>query len=266
MVRSWLSACDYGSTEYVKYNPGRKNLADEKRIDEEGKANNELLKDVRIAMARIYNRAKESVSTNYLWIVEDDVIPPLDVCEKMFRSFCPQTVSVSAPFRHRYEQAFVAWDSSFKLLTGGEGVQTIGGNGFGCVLLRSKVFCKTVFTCSNEFPDFDQAFYAKLDNTQLAKINWDLECQHLSPFFERPVENETRPITPLNEEEFDFEYYLQRNPDVYRAVREGRFVDAYQHYSLHGWEENRPARALERKDAEKSEPNLRRLGPKVLTL
>lgn len=61
----------------------------------------------------------------------------------------------------------------------GEGVERVGGNGFGCVIIRGEVLRQTIFTASIDFAAYDNAFYYRLPLTGLrAKIDWSVECEH----------------------------------------------------------------------------------------
>lgn len=46
-------------------------------------------------MPRIYKRVRVETTTEYLWIVEDDILPPIDACERLLRSLVAITMSVS---------------------------------------------------------------------------------------------------------------------------------------------------------------------------
>jgi glycosyltransferase involved in cell wall biosynthesis len=245
MVKKWLLSCDYGSFQYLPFRTDHKNLADEPRVDQNGYPRHDILREVRLVMPRIYNRIRNLISTNYLWIIEDDVIPPLDVCTRLLESFCSQTVSVSAPFLHRYEDSYVAWTKDDQPLTGGDGVEVIGGNGFGCVLMRTHAFKNHVFTCTEEYPDFDKGFYAQIDHDKyLVKIDWNQICQHLTPRYVDLKLVETQ-STQISEDKFDALFYLNSNPDVYKAVQLGQIESAYSHYINYGFSEKRPARLIQ---------------------
>lgn len=245
MVKNWLINCDYASIQYIPFDTSSKGLADVKRTDDEGYARHDVLKEVRLSMSRIYNRARKHISTDYLWIIEDDVIPPLDVCSKLLESFCNNTLSVSAPFPHRYEKGYVAWGKDSVLLKGGRGVEEIGGNGFGCVILRSSVFKNHVFTASLEHPDFDKGFYAKYRNEYLVKIDWGLECHHLSESYQNEIKKPLKENTLILEHEFDESFYLKSNPDVKKALHLGKISSPYEHYYKFGFKERRPSRKLD---------------------
>lgn len=242
MIRRWLSESDYRDYSYIKYPVGRKGLADEKRTDHDGHGRTDILRDVRVAMGRIYNRLARMVDTNYVWIVEDDIIPPLDAAERLMRGFCQSTVSVTGAFRHRYEDSYVVWNKNHVCLKSGSGVEQVGGNGFGCVMLRSGLLKESVFSRRPDHEDYDKAFYADLKENQIAKIDWDVACDHLSPVYLPEEPPAVRPA--IKRENFDEKYYLSRNPDVKEAIETGAYNSAWEHFELFGRSEGRVARSL----------------------
>jgi hypothetical protein len=171
------------------------------------------------------------------------------------RSFCPGTVSVSGAFDHRYEDAVVAWDETNVCLKGGEGVQIIKGNGFGCVMLRSSLIKKSVFSHIEHNPDYDKAFYDALEPNydpinpkDLVKLDWSIYCEHLSPNYLKgsPLasRNGKTNIIVL-EERFDELTYLQENPDVHCAILTGVYESGLEHFLAYGESQGRPAHLLE---------------------
>jgi hypothetical protein len=84
---------------------------------------------------------------------------------------------VAAPYRSRFHQAYVVWDHRGRnVRQAGHGLQRVGGNGFGCTLLRSELFRSTRFV---EDTDCDRDFYRQLNRTHLAaKVDWDCACGH----------------------------------------------------------------------------------------
>lgn len=173
-VRHWLASSDYLDTRYVSRTVGTPQLADQPRI--------EAADEVRRSMAKIYNFLKTELTTELVWILEDDVIPPLDVARSLLEHFDERTVSVAAPYRSRFHSGYVAWDErSVTYREPQEGVTRVGGNGFGCTILRSESLRQTAFSHALRIPDFDGAFYATLQRKgEVCKINWDVECEHLS--------------------------------------------------------------------------------------
>lgn len=171
-VRNWLVECDYSDVRHFRRQVGTPGLADKPRV--------ESLNAVRRSMARIYNELARSVATPFVWILEDDVFPQTDICEQLMRGFDSRTASVAAPYRSRFHGGYVAWDHFHRTIQHkGTGLSSIGGNGFGCVILRSEVLSQHVFSASDPNPDFDHEFYARLRVSGLAsKIHWDCEAEH----------------------------------------------------------------------------------------
>lgn len=81
----------------------------------------------------------------------------------------------------RFRAGWVAWDKDGKMAENqGEGVVTVGGNGFGCVVLRRSVVGQTVIQHSTPTGDFDPNFYYWLSRTRWkAQLDWGVECEHL---------------------------------------------------------------------------------------
>ena len=174
-VKDWIEDCDYRDVRYLKFDAGFSGLADENRRLPD------IRDQVRIAMARIYNRMLRMVDTEFVWILEDDIIPPDDVCQRLLSSFDAETVSVAAPYPSRFHKGFVVWNqagASYEKL--GFQEEVVGGNGFGCTILRASSIRDNVFTALHNTPDFDIAFYARLKTTGFqAKVNWSCLSQHI---------------------------------------------------------------------------------------
>ncbi|MBI3866830.1 MAG: glycosyltransferase [Planctomycetia bacterium] len=174
-LRSWLSRCDYTDCRHYWQNVGRAGLADEDR--ETVKA------EVQAVMPRIYNRLAREATTEYVWIVEDDVIPPLDAGEMLLRGMDADVASVSGAYRSRFRPGWVAWSKDGNLVEeAGAGLANVGGNGFGCVLLRKSVLQQTVLQHVQPTGDYDPNFYHWLCSTGRwrALVDWSVECEHLS--------------------------------------------------------------------------------------
>lgn len=171
-VRSWLGQCDYSDFRYVRYPVGEPGLADLPRFS--------VQIEVARAMARIYNWVAKEARSRFVWIIEDDVVPPKDACLRLLQGFDHQTASVSGCYLSRIASGFVAWDSDQNRFTHqGEGIEEIGGNGFGCVLLRSAAMDQIVFATDTAPSACDTSFYKQLQFLNWkVKMNWSVKCQH----------------------------------------------------------------------------------------
>jgi hypothetical protein len=172
-VRGWLSECDYPQVQYITMAVADRGLADEDRRGPGVRAR------VQRAMPRIYNRVRAETTTEYLWIVEDDILPPVDTCERLLRSFNATTVSVSGVYQSRFHPGYVAWDQSGRLIAEpGQGVEVIGGQGFGCAILRKSVLGEHVIHHGGR-GDYDPTFYAEMKGSRWqAKVDWGCEVGH----------------------------------------------------------------------------------------
>jgi hypothetical protein len=183
-VRSWIQACDYADVRYVHERVAAAGLADEPRV---GEAHEQVIR----AMVRIYSRLAREVTTEFVWVLEDDVLPPLDACERLLRGFDPQTASVSACYTSRFGTGYVAWSDDQRRITfAGTGLQPVGGNGFGCVVLRTSAAKELPFTTLAGYAAHDNAFYYRLrTGGHKAIIDWSVHCEHFanrSPFCSLP--------------------------------------------------------------------------------
>lgn len=181
LVRDWISRCDYPDVRHLRFAPGTKGLADRPR-DQQIVAVNE-------AMCRIYNQLRECVSTDYVWVLEDDVIPPDDVLGRMLRSFDEHTASVCAPYRSRFDGWYLVWSRErlgdngvhqlTKPLPDSPQVQEIRGSGFGCLLLRTEVLRNHIFCLPAGDHWYDVRFFRELPSRWKRRVDWSCECQHL---------------------------------------------------------------------------------------
>lgn len=197
MVSSWitghrftpLTAEPFADVRHVCRAVGSAGVADAERRN-----NPRSVEHVRAAMARIYNWARANITTNYALILEDDIFPEAtDVIERLLRGFDEHTDSVAAPYHSRYSAHFVAWRTESRakqpipLNQRGTGLETIGGNGFGCTLLRTEFLRSQMFSdvphiaSGGSSHDFDIAFYLQAGQTgRVCKMDWSLHCDHVS--------------------------------------------------------------------------------------
>lgn len=169
LLSCWVSTCDYPCAMVMRQPVGTKGLADLPR--------REATQAVKAAMATIYNQVRGILNTEFLWILEDDVLPPVDVCLRLMSSLDHGCCSVAAPYRSRFGDRFVAWDKTGRNYTQLKSdVTEVGGNGFGCVVLPSEVFCRIDFDPSL---DCDRQFYDRIASTHWrARMDWSCECKH----------------------------------------------------------------------------------------
>ncbi len=175
-VRDWMGKSDYGHITYRNTRVGEKGIADRPR--------REVEEQIGIACSIIYNTFARMVTSPLTLIIEDDVIPPTDVFERLARSLERDVVSVSGLYWHRTIRKPVCWewDEHGKpvLSKPGRGLQPVGGTGFGCLLIRSSALRNHVFQSGPPHGNYDENFFAELtQNTGYrALIDWDCVCRH----------------------------------------------------------------------------------------
>lgn len=174
MLKQWIYSCEYPYLRYIERPMGKDGLADKNR------RNSKVADDVRITVSKIYNDMLRLIENHYVWVLEDDIIPPIDVVEKLLRGFNEKAVSVAAPYLSRFHDGYVAWDYSPKgrrhIRSKRNGYTTVGGNGFGCTIFRKPVLKNQVFRC---YRDFDIEFYNRIRD-KITVVCWDAECEHRS--------------------------------------------------------------------------------------
>lgn len=181
LVRDWISRCDYPDVRHLRFAPGTKGLADLPR-DQQIVAVNE-------AMCRIYNQLRQNLTTDFVWVLEDDIIPPDDLLARLLRSFDEHTASVCAPYRSRFDGWYLVWSRErlgdngvhqlTKPLPDSAQVQQIRGSGFGCVVLRSEVIRDHIFHLPAGEHWYDVRFFHELPGRWKRKVDWSCESQHL---------------------------------------------------------------------------------------
>lgn len=192
LVRQWIAECDYTDVRHLELPLPKSGLADVNRRSPE------VEREVQLYMCRIYNRLRTTLETDYCWILEDDVIPPDDVLERLLRSFAPDVGAVCAPYPSRWDPNYVVWidrdgidagenrpDGSMhtvrakKPASGEPQVVEVRGSGFGCLVLRSELLENHVFTIPEGELFYDPYFFRLMGDHWRRLCDWSCECEHL---------------------------------------------------------------------------------------
>lgn len=235
-IKSWIYGSSFKNIRYMKHAVGRSGLADERRVDVDKSVDMDRYFLIHKAMCEIYNTMRKIVKTPYVWIIEDDIIPPKDTLRKLLKAMQENSavVSVSGVYQHRYQKDHVvAWDFDNSLLKEGSGVVRVKGNGFGCVLLKTAFLGRHVFTPDEKFPDFDRAFYHRIDSDEVALLDWGITCKHLSPLY-TPEPCPHSYESTVSKNNFNEEDYVARYPEVISELDGDILVTPYDHYVLLG--------------------------------
>lgn len=177
-LRRWSAESDYPDVRVMRDDVGPSGLADQDRRKRETEDH------VQIVMCRIYNRLRAAVETPYTWIVEDDVIPPVDALNCLLHHFAPDVGTVGGVYRSRYDPAYVVWDPEGHRVvppaTGKSSVIDVGGCGFGCLVVRSELLKNHVFCVPPGERWYDPVFF-KFMGPWRRLVDFSVECEHLSP-------------------------------------------------------------------------------------
>jgi len=181
-VQDWIDQCDYQDVRHIRRPFGPPGLADLPR-----RRNRPLQRRIRRTVAAIYNWAVDLTETDYLWFVEDDVIPPLaagrHLHETLTRSDATLSASGAYPAKYHpgYEAAVWTDNGARPLRRPGRTVQRIGANGFGCVLFRRDHLKQTRLHNGPPAGRFDRNLYRWAQDRNLAAwLDWRVQCAHLT--------------------------------------------------------------------------------------
>jgi hypothetical protein len=172
-VRQWIGQCDYPDVRHFRRQVGVPGLADKPRA--------ESVSAVRRSMARIYNELARSVTTPFVWILEDDVFPEPGICEQLIRGFDTRTASVSAPYRSRFHNGYVAWDHFHRTMPAarGQDLSRSAGMDSDVSYFVPKSFHSTYSPPVTRTRISTMSFTRELRVSGLtAKIHWDCEAEH----------------------------------------------------------------------------------------
>lgn len=177
-VREWIMDSEYPDVRYIKTNAGRAGLADEQRT---GRPEHD--RKVHQTVAGIYNRAIAECSTDYVLTLEDDIEPPKDIIERLFRAIDDGRVAaVTGAYKHRNGRHWMAWHGTptqHQYAEQVSQVDEIDGTGFGCLLLRRVVADSLKLTTDGPSPFYDcNAFGDVRAMGWKVLIDWSAECVH----------------------------------------------------------------------------------------
>jgi len=180
MLRRWAMECEYGDVRYMETKlskPG--SFADRNR------RNSFVAQVVDSAMPRIYNRMATEATTEYVWVIEDDILPPLDAGRRLMQHFNADVASVAGIYRHRFEEnKLVTWDDMGLMLPDDgskTGVVGVRGNGFGCVIHRRSMLRRFPFHHRANTNWYDANYYIEMAlNAPEMRVlaDFSVRCEH----------------------------------------------------------------------------------------
>lgn len=138
-VREWVARSGYPDVRYAVSNEGRRGLADESR--------NRSWREVQRVVCRLWSQLTRKIDAPWALTMEDDVIPPDDVVERLLRRVNSLVDAVACPYLARDGKRFVVRIKGMPVYPGDfSGVHPVESAGFGCLLVRSDLLESHTFT------------------------------------------------------------------------------------------------------------------------
>lgn len=172
-LRDWLARlnCD---TQLIRL-PGTGPAADLPR-----KNNEDEMRLVCSIMPRLYNAIRPRLTSEYVFWLEDDILPPLDAISRLMQSMDSDVAAVSGMVPSRFDRGYsMTWRDDWRIMRGrGVGVEQVTGTGFGCLLVRRSEIMRQPFH-TGIVGHYDQDFALGVKQAGLRwLIDWSVGCWH----------------------------------------------------------------------------------------
>jgi glycosyltransferase involved in cell wall biosynthesis len=187
----------------------------------------------------VFTTIADEVDTPYLLYIDQSIIPPSNIVQKLMHAVCEHTLSVCSEVAGSTAMNVSNYELLHKGMPLPGAVHRVISNSFSCVLLRSCNF-KEVFSEVNMSYDLcgispERYFYSRIKNNMYPKLNQEVVSEYIGE-----VDEILRSYASPRDR-FDEEYYFNRNPDVKISVEKGEFSSGYEHYLNNGKREGRDA-------------------------
>ena len=171
-VKEWIARSDYQDVRHMQFAVGAKGIADADR--------KQVYMDVQDAVLRCWSRLTKTIDTNWTFCLEDDVIPPDDIVERLFKDLQGGVDAVVGPYMSRMLDHWTVYRDGKTVLPRQErtGMEKIDGAGFGCMLIRSHLLKNHVWTHGPRQGDWYDPWFAKATGLQML-CDWDIPVRHL---------------------------------------------------------------------------------------
>lgn len=175
-VRKYAQTSNWPDVRYFRMSVADAGVADEDRRNSDNK------RAVQRAVSRIYRRMAQEVRTDFVCVIEDDIVPPENGLDLLWQAMGKDIASVSGIYRSRYHGNVVAYDEHRQPIEyDGQDIVDVSYNGFGFCLLRTQLLRDIGIHGGLPTCDYDQNFYAELAKRRdwFCRANWECTCQHL---------------------------------------------------------------------------------------
>jgi hypothetical protein len=177
-IRYWASTCNYLDVRYYTSRLGGAGLAELPRAGALG-----VSTAINRVVAAHYNRLSVEATTEYVFVLEDDVEPPSDAISQLLWGMDANVAAVTGAYLHRDGHGWLAWrgDSLAHDLieSPGQGLEDIDGCGWGCLLVRKSSLMRHRLTSQGPTIFYDVNWSGMVRDTgQKMRINWSVMCEH----------------------------------------------------------------------------------------
>lgn len=172
VVRDWIRHCDYQDVRYVAFPAAEPGLADAERIGRP-----ECNWHINRVMCYIWRKLLVHINQPFVWCMEDDIIPPDDVLERLLTHFTPAVDMVIAPYQNRFVNDEYIGYRAGKIMTkpAEPALEIIDSSGFGCSVFRGELLIDHCWALNKTW--YDHWFAQSRDLKVIC--DWSCEAEHL---------------------------------------------------------------------------------------
>lgn len=187
MLRATLATMDVGRTTYSKAPlPALWEHTPQTLIEGRVQNINNAQYYYEMAVIYAYNTLLTCCPTEYVLVIEDDIVPEPAALKKMLKTVDAYTAAVVAHYECHIQGHSLVWYTTKKgdvhFPRRKEGIEEVGGSGFGCSLFRVSDLRKNPFyTRVHHTPPewYDHITYKTLQRYGKVLCNWDIDVEHL---------------------------------------------------------------------------------------
>ncbi|QDU05681.1 putative glycosyl transferase [Gimesia chilikensis] len=179
-IRGWIKSTDYIHVRHIEFDTGTSGTAVYQH-------NATTSRVAEMTKCWVFNQLREIVITPYCCILEDSVLPPDDVLERLLKPFSKEVGCVSAPYASPENGKPLVW--SHDDYRGNNTIQTpaanedqvteIRGSGFGCIALRTELLKDHVFSVPRNEEGFAQFFFKAMGDQWKRLCDWSCWSEQL---------------------------------------------------------------------------------------
>lgn len=180
-IRSWIKTTDYPHIRHIFFDAGDSKTENQPQ-------NGAAVRTGDRTKCRVLNQLRKIVITPYCCILEDSVLPPDDVLERLLKQFSKEVGCVSAPYPSPRDGKPLVWShdefrgnqNSIQLPAAYENqITEIRGSGFGCIALRTELLKDHVFSVPRNEEGFAQFFFKAMGDQWKRLCDWSCWSEQL---------------------------------------------------------------------------------------